>query len=73
MNFQKINNQELFVKRVVTDLNDAEMSSVDGGTSPVCGAAAASSLNCVRLVGAVIGGGYALYRYYTQEAIDESN
>ncbi|GAA4039208.1 hypothetical protein GCM10022409_26060 [Hymenobacter glaciei] len=39
-------NELLFEKREIVELSHDEMMAVDGGTTPVCAAAAASSLAC---------------------------
>ncbi|MFC4816615.1 class I lanthipeptide, partial [Flavobacterium sp. GCM10023249] len=46
MKKQNVNNKLAFNKAVVIELNEAQMYDVDGGTSPVCAAAVASSNWC---------------------------
>ena len=51
--------ESLFNSRTIVELSDFEMMQVDGGTTPVCVVAIASSTYCIAggalLVGVVIG------------------
>ncbi|MDQ2770624.1 MAG: class IIb bacteriocin, lactobin A/cerein 7B family [Bacteroidota bacterium] len=51
--------ESLFESRTIVELSDAEMMQIDGGTTPVCVAAVASSTWCIGgglvAVGLVIG------------------
>lgn len=54
----------LFEKRIVAELSEAEMLGIDGGTTPVCAAAVASSGWCIGgaiVVGSFVGG--VIYGY----------
>ena len=52
MKKQNVNNKLAFNKAMVVELNDGQMYDVDGGTTPVCIAAAASSVGCAAIAGA---------------------
>jgi lactobin A/cerein 7B family class IIb bacteriocin len=49
----------MFESRTIVELSDAEMMQIDGGTTPVCAAAVASSHICgtiaIAAAGALIG------------------
>ncbi|MFC4816612.1 MULTISPECIES: class IIb bacteriocin, lactobin A/cerein 7B family [unclassified Flavobacterium] len=61
MKKQNVNNKLAFNKAVVIELNEAQMYDVDGGTSPVCAAAVASSNWCIAGAGALIGASIAYF------------
>ncbi len=62
--FAPVANDSLFEQRTIVELSDVEMTDVNGGTTPVCAVAVASSTYCVGgaifLAGVAIG--YAVNR-----------
>ena len=59
MKTQKVNKLD-FTKSSIVELNEGQLLDVDGGTTPVCVMAAASSVNCVGILIASIGLSYAI-------------
>jgi lactobin A/cerein 7B family class IIb bacteriocin len=55
MKKQNVNNKLAFNKAAVIELNDNQLVDVNGGTTPVCVAAAASSGWCAAGAGAAVG------------------
>lgn len=56
--------EPLFESRTIVELSDLEMMEIDGGTTPVCAAAVASSGGCVA-VGSFIAG--TVLGYFAQQ------